>query len=273
MDALTAELLVCPKDLGILSSSVNGFRCERCGNEFIASEGVLDLLPPASPEPQQLRENYNATFSQRPDRPWMQPLRTLIAEFGNSYLYSWSARNIEKVAAGKSLTVLDAACGDGMLHRRISRRHRYIGVDFSARPLIRAARSCPGDYFRGDLTRLPFADNSFDLAVSLQAFQYLEHPNEAVQQIARVLKAGGRFLLSVPNCGSIKYRLQGLPSIQLQRFDRENVTSLLSPHFEVQEIATRGLWLPLPKIGVHLAGKYSASSGLSWTVMAVRRAV
>jgi hypothetical protein len=40
----------------------------------------------------------------------------------------------------------------------------------------------------------------------------------------------------------------------------------------VQEIAARGVWLPFPKIGIHLPGTYRDSLGLSWTAVSERLA-
>ena len=276
MNGVTAKKLACPDDLGALDLADDRLRCVLCRREYSAPDGVFDLLPlqslrADSPEVERL-QSYNATYSGRPDRAWLQPLRVLMAELGNRYLYSWAARRIDDSAMGRSLDILDAACGDGILRRHIASRHRYVGVDFSARPLVRAARYYPADYFRGDLNHLPFADASFDVAVSLQSFQYLDAPATAIRQIARVLKPGGHFLLTVPNRGSFKYRRQGLPAIQRQKFDRETVRDLLSPDFQVQEIAARGVWLPFPKIGIHLPGTYRDSLGLSWTAVSERLA-
>ncbi len=274
MKGAIGAVLACPDDLGNLNPSGNRLRCSLCQREFSASNGVYELLPlqalsGGSSELHRL-ESYSATYSQRPDRPWLQPLRAVIAELGNRYLYAWAAHCIEKLAGSRPLNILDAACGDGMLRRHIARRHHYFGVDFSARPLARAARYYPADYFRGDLNYLPFADASFDVAVALQSFQYLDDPQRAVQQIARVLKPGGCFLLSVPNADSLKYRLQGTPAIQLQRFHRQDVCDLVAQHFQVQEIAVRGVWLPCPKVSLHLPGQYSQSLGLSWTIVSSR---
>src|SRR5437667_4106657 len=157
MDEHTASLLACPKDLGRLMQSEKGVRCDLCGHEFVIKNGVLDLLP-IYKSPAHLRENYNATFSQRPDRAWLRPLRRLIANLGNAYLYSWAVRRIEQIAGTRSLTILDAACGDGMLRPWIPGRHRYVSLDFSERPLLRAARIYSEAYIRRDLTRLPFAE-------------------------------------------------------------------------------------------------------------------
>ncbi len=51
---------------------------------------------------------------------------------------------------------------------------------------------------QGDLTALPFADQTFDAAVSAHAVDHLgEHKEEGLREIRRVLRPGGRFLLIV----------------------------------------------------------------------------
>jgi SAM-dependent methyltransferase len=271
---LDLAALVCPDDFGHLEQLGDELRCSACGRHFSAKNGVWELLPResqdiASSEGQRL-ESYRASYSQRPDRWWLHPARVLIAGMGNAYLYGWASRVIETLARGRSLRILDAACGDGMLWRHLARRHHYVGVDFSARPLERASRHHPATYVRGDLNRLPFAPQTFDLAVSLQALQYLEQPQRAVREIGRVLRPESHLLLTLPNDASFKYRLQGVPFIQLHRFRRSDMVELLHSDFEVRQLEARGLWFPVPRLTVHLPGRYSELRGLSWTAVAVR---
>ena len=265
----------CPEDLGSVERRAGQLCCSHCGRLFASHYGVWELLPQASQdlassEGQRL-ESYRASYSQHPDHWWLQPARVLIAELGNAYLYVWARKTIESIARGRTLRILDAACGDGMLWRHLARRHHYVGVDFSARPLERAARYHPATYIRGDLNRLPFADDSFDLAVSLQALQYLEEPRRAVRELARVLRPGSSLLLTLPNPGSFKYRRQGLPALQLHRFHRVAMAELLQPGFDVRQLQTRGLWFPLPGLAVHLPGQFSEAHGLSWTAVSCRK--
>src|SRR5690606_21790557 len=48
----------------------------------------------------------------------------------------------------------------------------------------------------GDMHALPFADASFDLVVLMHALTYAAKPAQAVAEAARVLRPGGRLLLS-----------------------------------------------------------------------------
>lgn len=273
--ALDMSLLACPDDLGRLETLADELVCADCGRHFSTKNGVWELLPRESRDLDssegQRVESYRASYSQRPDRLWLRPLRVLTAELGNAYLYRWAAGMIETLARGHTLRILDAACGDGMLWRHIARRHHYVGVDFSARPLERACRHHPATYIRGDLNRLPFAAQAFDLAVSLQALQYLQEPRRAVREMARVLRPDSHLLLTLPNDASFKYRRQGVPSLQLHRYRRGDMVELLHSEFEVRQLAARGLWFPVPRLAVHLPGHYSEAYGLSWTAVGCRK--
>jgi SAM-dependent methyltransferase len=263
---------VCPDDLGKLHPSDGGLQCLECRRNFCATDAIVELLPrelyqESSTNSLQL-DAYGRTFSDRHDKVWHQPLRVILNRLGNGYLYSWAGRALEKFANGKSLSILDAACGDGILRRYVSSRHTYVGVDFSMRPLVRAQRHNPATYFRADLNHLPFLRATFNAVLSLQALQYLDGSDVALGQIARVLKPGGILLLTVPNDDSFKYRFQGIPQIQLQRFGRENLRTLLTRDFHVLQLGTQGFWLPCPKIPIHLPGVYPVRWGLSWTAVA-----
>ncbi len=262
----------CPDDLGELEQTGIGLHCRLCERNFPSIDGTVELLPletlkETSAESLQL-DAYRASFSNRPDRPWQRPFAVFMNKLGNGFLYSWAARAVEKIADGQSLSVLDAACGDGILRRYLARHHSYVGIDFSTRPLFRAQRYNPAAYFRADLNQLPFARATFDLVLSFQALQYLSRPEQALAQMARVLKPGGKLLLTVPNDESFKYRFQGIPRIQLQRFNRQSLPALLAPQFEVLHASTHGFWVPVPKISVHAPGVYRPRWGLSWTVVA-----
>ena len=264
--------IVCPNDLAELQRTSGGFLCIACKRDFPLVDGIVDLLPretleEASSENVQLN-SYRASFSNRADTAWRHSLGMFLNLLGNRYLYSWAARTLEKVASGRSFVVLDAGCGDGILLRYLSNLHRYVRIDFSARPLSRAQRYHPATYFRADLNHLPFPDAAFDAVVSFQALQYVDRPEFALAQMARILKPTGTLLLTVPNDESFKYRRQGIPQIQLQRFNRQTLPSLLAPAFDVVEARTRGFWVPAPAVSLHLPGVYPTRWGLSWTVVA-----
>ena len=97
--------------------------------------------------------------------------------------------------------VLDIASGDGVLAELLApHAGRYVCVDASPRVVAAARerlRRYPNVEVReGDMHALPFADAGFDLVVLMHALTYAAKPAQAVAEAARVLRPGGRLLLS-----------------------------------------------------------------------------
>ncbi len=102
------------------------------------------------------------------------------------------------------LSVLDAGCGTGYLARILAQEGaRVVGVDLSSGLLSTAkqeeAREPLGiEYHEGDLSDLSFLeDGSFDAAVSNVVLQDVRRCSEAIAEIYRVLRPGGRFIFSI----------------------------------------------------------------------------
>jgi SAM-dependent methyltransferase len=101
----------------------------------------------------------------------------------------------DRLAAG---TVLDAACGTGRHSVELAQRgHRVTGVDRSPAMLAKAREKLPqGDFREGDLTALPADSASVDAAVCALALVHLADLDGAVAELARVVRPGGRVIIS-----------------------------------------------------------------------------
>ena len=151
--------------------------------------------------------------------------------------------------------VLDIASGDGVLAELLApHSHRYVCIDTSARVVAAASERLRRlenvEVREADMHALPFKEGSFDLVVLMHALTYAARPAQAVAEGARVLRKGGRLLLSslarhehkavVETYGHVNL---GFAAKELRRFAEKaglEVTSLETvtrerrpPHFEV----------------------------------------
>ncbi|MFF1712563.1 class I SAM-dependent methyltransferase [Streptomyces sp. NPDC058268] len=98
-------------------------------------------------------------------------------------------------------TLLDVACGTGLVTRRLAGAGlRVTGVD-SAHTMARMASGrLPGAIVLGDSRSLPFPDASFDAVCAVWLLHLLSGAEEAaavVAECARVLRPGGVFVTTV----------------------------------------------------------------------------
>lgn len=97
--------------------------------------------------------------------------------------------------------VLDAACGTGRhAAHLVAQGREVVGVDASEAMLSRARTALPGvELRRGDLTALPVEDASVTGAVCALALSHLPELGPAVAELGRVLRPGGRLVISNPH--------------------------------------------------------------------------
>lgn len=94
--------------------------------------------------------------------------------------------------------ILDAACGTGRHAEWLAAHgHDLLGIDVSPAMLARARAKIPGSRFeQGDLTALPQSDASVDVVLCTLALVHLADLRPALAEFARVLRPGGRIVIS-----------------------------------------------------------------------------
>jgi ubiquinone/menaquinone biosynthesis C-methylase UbiE len=116
-------------------------------------------------------------------------------------------RELHQVVKGLPLAagsrVLDLPCGDGfftaLLARQLDPVGSVVAADLSpaflrlaARTVGRYTRAAPVEFVRADAYRLPFDDESFDLAWCAQSLITFDDPVAALRELRRVVRPGGQ---------------------------------------------------------------------------------
>ena len=102
---------------------------------------------------------------------------------------------------GREDTVLECACGTGMLSVVIaSKCKKLTATDFSGRMINKARKNCVRfsniTFQKASITSLPYADESFDKVVAGNVIHLLDQPLAALKELDRVCKTNG--LLIIP---------------------------------------------------------------------------
>ena len=97
-----------------------------------------------------------------------------------------------------SLRVLDVPCGTGRHAAYLAGLgHDVTGVDGSPAMLAEAARKLPGlTLIEGKIESLPFEIDEFDAAVCALLFDHLPRVDQAIAELARVVRPGGHIMIS-----------------------------------------------------------------------------
>jgi ubiquinone/menaquinone biosynthesis C-methylase UbiE/DNA-binding transcriptional ArsR family regulator len=161
---------------------------------------------------EQLAQTRAAEHDHRRLQTVLAARRSQSQEFFSSAAGQWDrmreelfGRDIHSRAAlgllDPSWVVGDLGCGTGSMSAAIAPFvARVIAVDNSAAMLSAAKRRLTAvgnvELRRGDLERLPITDQALDAATLTLVLPYLPAPLDVLREVARVLKPGGRLLLT-----------------------------------------------------------------------------
>jgi len=112
------------------------------------------------------------------------------------------------VESGK--TILDAGCGTGLSTQLIANRgYIAIGIDISSL-FLKNAQNENIPYIVGDVTRMSFKDESFDAVASIELLEHVVKPQDALNEMKRILKKGGKLIIHAPNLFSPIWQLKSI---------------------------------------------------------------
>ena len=161
----------------------------------------------------------------------------------NELLYSY----VNKIKPKK---ILDVGCGEGFTLKYLTKKGKFSlhGIDSSKEAIRLARKIAPKSRLRvGDVTKLPFKGNSFDIVLLLEILEHLENPKKIIKEVKRLAKKA--VIISVPREPYFRIIeviinpiIGGLPSGHINFWNSKKFEKLISEEFKKYEIARTTIW-------------------------------
>lgn len=173
-------------------------------------------------------------------------------------------------APKQSEKAIDLGCGTGTYTMWLRDKGLHAtGVDISSGMLDVARQKARKDvlFVEANLTKLPFDDESFDLAISNVVLEFVPDPKAVLQEAYRILKPGGRLVVGFIGKNSPwgeKYTIRGT----------EDPTSTYhyARFFTYTEAASLGWGQPsLVQFGLYVGPNEFSDELTAWQVEMTRR--
>lgn len=140
-----------------------------------------------------------------------QELLSTIFNTADFKKYSHQCRNdvVELLEKEDFDNLLDLDCGTGLLLEQILEKipdANVSGFDYGLERIEKAKKRFDGkdiDFQFGQAINLPYEDNSFDVIVSTTTFHHYEQPKKVLNEVYRVLKPNGTFIICDTYLGSM----------------------------------------------------------------------
>lgn len=177
-----------------------------------------------------LKETYSAGFDPKVDLNTPTFWDKKIKEGGLS-VYSQDKMTRDRISTVLSYipescrALLDIGIGAGYLEQMLVKNRKDIkfrGVDISPFAIKRLRRLFKGEFVIGDILKLPFKDNLFDVVVALEVLEHLPPSRvfKALKEIKSVSHRDGIIIISVPlNEGILSF--EDNPSGHLREYTKE----------------------------------------------------
>lgn len=173
--------------------------------------------------------------------------KAIMAEKEN--LNSGSTDIKEYLNPKSGMRFLDAGCCANLANYRLDKwQSTYYGIDISPnlikamRNFIKSENISTGGLWVGDISRLPFEDNFFDIAAVIGVFEYctLGYVKESMAELKRVLKPEAKMVFDLPNLENpdvnVMFKIEeflGRPNIPKSRIAFEKI---IKPLFFIDRI-------------------------------------
>ena len=114
------------------------------------------------------------------------------------YHWSWIREFVDDIPHESN--ILDIGCGTGRnMKIKTNYNHKFKGIDM-CKSFVDICKSQKLDVIQGNMKKLPYEDDSFEYIMNIACFHHLSDERgriQALQEMKRIIKPGGKILLSV----------------------------------------------------------------------------
>jgi SAM-dependent methyltransferase len=138
---------------------------------------------------------------------------------------------VSRITAGLALprdpAILDLGCGTGINLKNLQELGYAVGLDYFAEAFQYCMKRSADQLVLSPEDVLPFKPGSFDLVITLDSIEHTDNAASMVKEIFRILRPGGRLLITVPAYPSL-FGAHDYALGHKLRYTRKSLLSLMS---------------------------------------------
>ena len=146
------------------------------------------------------------------------------------------SKYLDSIMQKENEKVLDLGCGNAPYYHKFI-KGKLICFDIAKTNKVSIV---------GDADFLPFKSNFFDKVISINSLYYFKNPFNVVENVSRILKRNGKFIIVLP----FFYPIHDAP-IDKYRFSEHGLRSMLGKNFRIEKLHAIGGIFTLPSVVVH----------------------
>jgi SAM-dependent methyltransferase len=197
-----------------------------------------------------------------------------IDEYENMFLLEdsyWWYRGLHRILLdqldkygikSRHLNILDAGCGTGKILELAGNYGNLYGIDISMEAIKFAGSRDKGFILsQGDVSQLPFKNNSFDALVSLDVLYTVNDDIKALKEFHRTLKTSGLLILNLPSYNFLSSR-HDIAIFTKRRYCKKKVIKLLSDNgFKIERATYWNTFLFPLEASIRILSKFLPKTG------------
>ncbi len=157
--------------------------------------------------------NFYSGIKVKGENEWtgvVDPLYDQHSFYHGNVIQRWWKRKIASHVmelAGMGNPIVDVGCGSSPILGMMRGKDK-TGVDLDNLKINYMRELDKGStYVIGDINKLDLPDSHFTTVICIEILEHLPNPNQAIKELARICKPGGRVIIAAPDFSTIRWSI------------------------------------------------------------------